>query len=117
MFFHSFLMLRRPPRSTLFPYTTLFRSKSVETLRVRRRHQHADERDFRSLRKRRRRGEEHGEDHDEPVRETDHVRQSNATLPTAAHGKGDGHMPTIQRDGTTIYFEEHGRGFPILTFA
>src|SRR5438128_6035021 len=23
-----FLMLRRPPRSTLFPYTTLFRSKS-----------------------------------------------------------------------------------------
>ena len=26
MFF--FLMIRRPPRSTLFPYTTLFRSKS-----------------------------------------------------------------------------------------
>ena len=26
-------------------------------------------------------------------------------------------MPTIQRDGATIYFEEHGRGFPILTFA
>src|SRR5690606_41662972 len=25
-----FLMLRRPPRSTLFPYTTLFRSKSVQ---------------------------------------------------------------------------------------
>src|SRR5262249_61227233 len=24
----SFLMLRRPPRSTLFPYTTLFRSQS-----------------------------------------------------------------------------------------
>src|SRR5688572_32339914 len=24
-----FLMLRRPPRSTLFPYTTLFRSQSV----------------------------------------------------------------------------------------
>src|SRR5205807_10045395 len=24
--FFSFLMLRRPPRSTLFPYTTLFRS-------------------------------------------------------------------------------------------
>src|SRR5687768_18062096 len=23
----SFLMIRRPPRSTLFPYTTLFRSK------------------------------------------------------------------------------------------
>src|SRR5260370_22721241 len=24
-----FLMIRRPPRSTLFPYTTLFRSKKV----------------------------------------------------------------------------------------
>ena len=24
-----FLMLRRPPRSTLFPYTTLFRSRGV----------------------------------------------------------------------------------------
>src|SRR3712207_8234758 len=27
-----FLMIRRPPRSTLFPYTTLFRSKDVEVL-------------------------------------------------------------------------------------
>src|SRR5437588_1280122 len=26
-FFVSFLMIRRPPRSTLFPYTTLFRSR------------------------------------------------------------------------------------------
>src|SRR5258706_3521639 len=25
-----FLMIRRPPRSTLFPYTTLFRSQRVE---------------------------------------------------------------------------------------
>src|SRR3712207_6954086 len=25
---YFFLMIRRPPRSTLFPYTTLFRSKS-----------------------------------------------------------------------------------------
>src|SRR2546429_4812546 len=25
-----FLMIRRPPRSTLFPYTTLFRSEEVE---------------------------------------------------------------------------------------
>src|SRR2546430_8673225 len=30
--FFFFLMIRRPPRSTLFPYTTLFRS--VVTLRV-----------------------------------------------------------------------------------
>src|SRR3712207_8779989 len=27
LFFFFFLMIRRPPRSTLFPYTTLFRSK------------------------------------------------------------------------------------------
>src|SRR3712207_8798987 len=26
-------MIRRPPRSTLFPYTTLFRSESAETAR------------------------------------------------------------------------------------
>src|SRR3712207_8894932 len=26
-YFFFFLMIRRPPRSTLFPYTTLFRSK------------------------------------------------------------------------------------------
>src|SRR2546422_7581824 len=25
-----FLMIRRPPRSTLFPYTTLFRSKKID---------------------------------------------------------------------------------------
>src|SRR5689334_25128483 len=27
--FFFFLMIRRPPRSTLFPYTTLFRSLSI----------------------------------------------------------------------------------------
>src|SRR5260370_40742709 len=29
VFFFFFLMIRRPPRSTLFPYTTLFRSMAV----------------------------------------------------------------------------------------
>src|SRR5687768_17990124 len=29
LIFFFFLMLRRPPRSTLFPYTTLFRSRAV----------------------------------------------------------------------------------------
>src|SRR2546427_3774715 len=29
MFLFFFLMIRRPPRSTLFPYTTLFRSKRL----------------------------------------------------------------------------------------
>src|ERR1041384_693935 len=28
--FYFFLMIRRPPRSTLFPYTTLFRSQPLE---------------------------------------------------------------------------------------
>src|SRR5947208_6699919 len=30
IYFFFFLMIRRPPRSTLFPYTTLFRSESVD---------------------------------------------------------------------------------------
>src|SRR5438034_5212295 len=30
VFFVFFLMIRRPPRSTLFPYTTLFRSLGIE---------------------------------------------------------------------------------------
>src|SRR2546427_1276552 len=29
LFIFFFLMIRRPPRSTLFPYTTLFRSEPV----------------------------------------------------------------------------------------
>jgi len=28
--FFFFLMIRRPPRSTLFPYTTLFRSREIK---------------------------------------------------------------------------------------
>src|SRR2546422_5821551 len=32
--FFFFLMIRRPPRSTLFPYTTLFRSIRVGDLRA-----------------------------------------------------------------------------------
>src|SRR5256885_9018642 len=38
IFFFFFLMIRRPPRSTLFPYTTLFRSivwNSTSGLRLR----------------------------------------------------------------------------------
>src|SRR3989442_10008103 len=33
IFFFFFLMIRRPPRSTLFPYTTLFRSVRSPTTR------------------------------------------------------------------------------------
>src|SRR2546430_2977413 len=53
-------MIRRPPRSTLFPYTTLFRSELVATLGVQGRE---DARNLTSLRARRRfpggRSEEH----------------------------------------------------------
>src|SRR2546421_12268120 len=30
--FFFFLMIRRPPRSTLFPYTTLFRSVKIDAI-------------------------------------------------------------------------------------
>src|SRR5256885_12399738 len=53
-------MIRRPPRSTLFPYTTLFRSRHA--VRVRRReHRHRPLRHIRSARldRRRLRSEEH----------------------------------------------------------
>src|SRR5256885_6845629 len=37
-FFFFFLMIRRPPRSTLFPYTTLFRSRAQQRVRPARPH-------------------------------------------------------------------------------
>src|SRR3712207_9359030 len=37
-----FLMIRRPPRSTLFPYTTLFRSPASETGGKRKRFRRGD---------------------------------------------------------------------------
>src|SRR5216683_4001176 len=42
LFFFFFLMIRRPPRSTLFPYTTLFRPRHPFLRRPRRwrRHRH-----------------------------------------------------------------------------
>src|SRR5437763_14438012 len=45
--FFFFLIIRRPPRSTLFPYTTLFRSLGLVAVRIarmairRERHHHA----------------------------------------------------------------------------
>src|SRR5256885_3889629 len=33
-FLFFFLMIRRPPRSTLFPYTTLFRSQGCAAIRI-----------------------------------------------------------------------------------
>src|SRR5258708_35857339 len=41
-FLFFFLMIRRPPRSTLFPYTTLFRSRRHWTWQWARRGRHSD---------------------------------------------------------------------------
>src|SRR6267378_5678857 len=49
-FFFFFLMIRRPPRSTLFPYTTLFRS-------------HPREHDARSSRRQARDPDDRSEEH------------------------------------------------------
>src|SRR6267142_5120362 len=51
--FFFFLMIRRPPRSTLFPYTTLFRSHQCRCARRRhhpRRGAHPSSRDRKSTR-------------------------------------------------------------------
>src|ERR1051325_2899360 len=34
LMYFFFLMIRRPPRSTLFPYTTLFRSGAIVSLQI-----------------------------------------------------------------------------------
>src|SRR2546430_10156456 len=47
--FFFFLMIRRPPRSTLFPYTTLFRSLCLRPVQLRV-HDGGDTRDRRRLR-------------------------------------------------------------------
>src|SRR5439155_20185123 len=62
IFYFFFLMIRRPPRSTLFPYTTLFRSSLQKILhkvgvdlrpcgsRVRKHSEHHEQRDRKSTR-------------------------------------------------------------------
>src|SRR5256885_3555968 len=58
LLFFFFLMIRRPPRSTLFPYTTLFRSRLAEI--VERRVLELQAHLFRNhLRRARERSEEH----------------------------------------------------------
>src|SRR2546422_6681435 len=77
LFYLFFLMIRRPPRSTLFPYTTLFRSR----LEVR---VHLDDADLRDL----------GGRHPWPTR--------TPTEPSAARGNtSDGHVRRSHRS------EEH----------
>src|SRR5256885_10926358 len=52
-------MIRRPPRSTLFPYTTLFRSRCRGAGRARAAESRGDERSAARARSGRRRSEEH----------------------------------------------------------
>src|SRR2546428_7415877 len=54
-----FLMIRRPPRSTLFPYTTLFRSRSSRWTASMARSSSRASRSRRSTRRRSHRSEEH----------------------------------------------------------
>src|SRR2546429_988946 len=54
-----FLMIRRPPRSTLFPYTTLFRSPTPRPPMQPRSHGRMSSRGFTARSVRRRRSEEH----------------------------------------------------------
>src|SRR5687768_18277341 len=44
--FFFFLMIRRPPRSTLFPYTTLFRSRREARAIAERDRREAEQRDY-----------------------------------------------------------------------
>src|SRR2546423_10329732 len=68
-----FLMIRRPPRSTLFPYTTLFRSQTT----------HPVDRD-------RRRGGGDG------VRLTSHGRDGVARRRRSLGGRSEEHTPELQ---------------------
>src|SRR5215216_7659720 len=65
--FFFFLMIRRPPRSTLFPYTTLFRSRlavrPIDRTGLRGPGRHDDERDL----------EARSEEHTSELQSPDHL--------------------------------------------
>src|SRR4051794_41691994 len=65
--FFFFLMIRRPPRSTLFPYTTLFRSRVDRATRQHRRAGDAQRAQMRPGRVPRLRSEEHTSELQSPV--------------------------------------------------
>src|SRR2546426_6587331 len=67
-------MIRRPPRSTLFPYTTLFRSHQRERLRL---EVAVGDPPERALHQQRRRGIERGEGCEplEPLRSEEHTSE------------------------------------------
>src|SRR3712207_8728037 len=74
-----FLMIRRPPRSTLFPYTTLFRSGHDEGGRLR-----ADPVGYRRRREAVRRNAHHVGGQDGPGRAQRTLREGDRDLPLSA---------------------------------
>src|SRR5438552_5617720 len=64
-----FLMIRRPPRSTLFPYTTLFRSSAVSRSGP----VPVSSRAFASAWRRRRRSRRRSEEHTSELQSPDHL--------------------------------------------
>src|SRR5436305_5812978 len=94
-----FLMIRPPPRSTLFPYTTLFRSHDVQHLRERR-----DVHRVGGLRLRPGRSEEHTSE----LQSRPHLvcrlllekKKNNKTTPTSARHIPTFHLTTKQATNT-----------------
>src|SRR3990170_2523176 len=71
--FFFFLMIRRPPRSTLFPYTTLFRSRRALARRARARRSRGRSRPARPSRSDRRGGAPRSEEHTSELQSPDHL--------------------------------------------
>src|SRR3712207_8791974 len=82
-----FLMIRRPPRSTLFPYTTLFRSRHGEQAL------HGAALDLAGHRKRRE--DQHGEGQDQP-HETRHDVEARLARRVVALVRSEEHTSELQ---------------------
>src|SRR5256885_2487113 len=87
-------MIRRPPRSTLFPYTTLFRSRARELQRIRRRDLASLRRNGGHVHRRPRGGDRRGADQD---RERLAHRPCREVQPAAAHRRGAGRHGVLPR--------------------
>src|SRR5947208_6353531 len=92
-----FLMIRRPPRSTLFPYTTLFRSKEAAKLNAKVKLQELQNATDTAAAMR----EERSEEHTSELQSPDHLvcrlllekkKKENKTI-DLTHDKDPHHMP------------------------
>src|SRR3989442_1893076 len=73
MFLFFFLMIRRPPRSTLFPYTTLFRSSRSIASPTSTRPRRSSRRSSRSIPDTRSRGTPRSEEHTSELQSRPHL--------------------------------------------